>query len=205
MTADSGSTTRRRGAALEADILDAVWAELAAVGYAGLTMEGVAARARTGKQVLYRRWPNRAQLVKAALPHRFGTITDHVPDTGELRADVLTVLRLMAERQRDMGTDVVVGLLGEAPDLDPATFGIMPDIMRTLLERAAERGEIATADLPARVVSVPAALLRYEMLLSRTPIEDHVLVGIVDDVFLPLTGRPDTPEARTSGGDGTGL
>ncbi|MDH6219860.1 TetR/AcrR family transcriptional regulator [Streptomyces pseudovenezuelae] len=204
MTADSGST-RRRGAALEADILDAVWEELAAVGYARLTMEGVAARARTGKQVLYRRWPNRAQLVKAALPHRFGTIVDQVPDTGELRADVLGVLRLMAERQRDMGSDVVVGLLGEAPELDPTTFGIMQDVTRTLLERAAKRGEIATADLPARVITVPAALLRYEMMLSRTSIEDHVLVEIVDEVFLPLVGRADTPEARTSGGDGTGL
>ena len=45
---------RRRGPELEAALLDAVWWELAETGYARLTMEGVAARANTGKQVLYR-------------------------------------------------------------------------------------------------------------------------------------------------------
>jgi AcrR family transcriptional regulator len=182
----TGEQTRRRGAALEADILDAVWEELAVVGYARLTMEGVAARARTGKQVLYRRWANRAELVKAALPHRTGFIVDQVPDTGELREDVLTLLRLMVERQRELGPDVIRGLLAEAIDLDPKVFGIMHDILLALLQRAAKRGEIPTADLPRRAVTVPADLLRYEMALSRDPASDAVLVGIVDDVYLPL-------------------
>ncbi|MFF5298186.1 TetR/AcrR family transcriptional regulator [Streptomyces sp. NPDC013161] len=178
--------TRRRGAALEADILDAVWEELAEVGYARLTMEGVAARARTGKQVLYRRWPNRAELVKAALPHRTGFIVDQVPDTGELREDVLTLLRLMAERQREIGPDVIRGLLAEVTDLDPKVFGIMHDILLTLLQRAVKRGEIPTADLPRRAVTVLADLLRYEMVISRDPVADATLVEIVDDVYLPL-------------------
>ncbi|XUL91145.1 TetR/AcrR family transcriptional regulator [Streptomyces galilaeus] len=182
----TGAQTRRRGAALEADILDAVWEELAEVGYARLTMEGVAARAKTGKQVLYRRWRNRAELVKAALPHRTGTIADRIPDTGELREDVLAVLRLMVDRQREIGPDVVRGLLAEAPDLDPRVFGIMHDILGTLLRRAVGRGEIPTADLPRRVVTLPAQLLRYEMVLSRDPVEDRALVEIVDEVFLPL-------------------
>ncbi|WP_405950624.1 TetR/AcrR family transcriptional regulator [Streptomyces prunicolor] len=182
----TGEQTRRRGAALEADILDAVWEELADVGYARLTMEGVAARARTGKQVLYRRWPNRAELVKAALPHRTGFIVDQVPDTGELREDLLALLRLMAERQREIGPDVIRGLLAEVTDLDPKVFGIMHDILLTLLQRAVKRGEIPTADLPRRAVTVPADLLRYEMVLSRDPVADATLVGIVDDVYLPL-------------------
>ncbi|HET6742594.1 MAG TPA: helix-turn-helix domain-containing protein, partial [Kribbella sp.] len=54
---------RGRGAELEAVLLDAAWAELMESGYARLTMEAVAARAQTGKQVLYRRWRNRAELV----------------------------------------------------------------------------------------------------------------------------------------------
>lgn len=181
-----GDSTRRRGAALEADILDAVWDELADVGYARLTMEGVAARARTGKQVLYRRWANRAELVKAALPHRTGFIVDQVPDTGELREDLLTLLRLMVERQREIGPDVIRGLLAEVTDLDPKVFGIMHDILLTLLQRAVRRGEIPTADLPRRVVTVPAQLLRYEMVISRDLVADATLVEIVDDVYLPL-------------------
>ena len=46
--------TRRRGTALEAALLEAAWDELSEVGYAALTMEGVAARARTSRAVLYR-------------------------------------------------------------------------------------------------------------------------------------------------------
>ncbi|NEB06032.1 TetR/AcrR family transcriptional regulator [Streptomyces sp. SID13726] len=182
-------TARRRGAALEADLLDAAWAELEAVGYARLTMEGVAARARTGKQVLYRRWGNRAELVIAAMRHRTGSIADRVPDTGSLREDVLEVLRAGAERQRQIGPDTLHGLLAEARDVDPAFFGIMRGVLRTVVERAAERGEIPTADLPRRVLTVPTDLLRQEVLLSREPLSEGVLEEIVDEVFLPLVSR----------------
>ena len=59
--------TRRRGKQLEDALYDAALAELAAVGYGGLTMEGIAARARTGKAALYRRWSSKHDLVQAAL------------------------------------------------------------------------------------------------------------------------------------------
>ncbi|MGH1556108.1 TetR-like C-terminal domain-containing protein [Streptomyces sp. L7] len=169
-------------------ILDAVWEELAEVGYARLTRGGCRVPAPKAEEAgpLRRRWRNRAELVKAALPHRTGTIADRIPDTGELREDVLAVLRPMVDRQREIGPDVVRGLLAEAPDLDPRVFGIMHDILGTLLRRAVGRGEIPTADLPRRVVTLPAQLLRYEMVLSRDPVEDRALVEIVDEVFLPL-------------------
>ena len=66
--------TRRRGKELEDALYDATLAELAAVGYGGLTMEGIAARARTGKAALYRRWTKSCLLdqrrYRAALPVR---------------------------------------------------------------------------------------------------------------------------------------
>jgi AcrR family transcriptional regulator len=199
-------TTRRRGAALEADLLDAAWEELAAVGYAKLTMEGVAARARTGKQVLYRRWHNRAELVLAALRQRHGSIADRVPDTGSLREDVLAVLRMMAERQRQVGQDVIHGVLAEVGDQRFQSIGIMRNVLTTLLERAAERGEIPTADISPRVMNLPADLVRHEVLVSSDLVTEDTLVEIVDEVFLPLVvQRPDTPKARTPGGDGAGL
>jgi len=60
---------RRRGEELEAALLEAAWDELAEVGFGKLTMESVAARARTGVAVLYRRWPRKDDLVLAALRH----------------------------------------------------------------------------------------------------------------------------------------
>ncbi len=184
---------RRRGAALEASILDAVWDELAETGYSGLSMEGVAARARTGKQVLYRRWRNRAELVIAAVRHKDGSIVDEVPDTGELRGDVLAVLRHMVRRQRDIGPDVIRGIMADAPDLDSSFFDIMSGVMATLLTRAAGRGEIPTADVGPRVSTLAGDLLRHEMLLTHRPIAEETLTGILDEVFLPLVRATDTP------------
>jgi AcrR family transcriptional regulator len=181
--------TRRRGAELEATILDAAWAELGEAGYARLTMENVAARAKTGKQVLYRRWRNRAELVIAALRHHSGSIVQSVPDTGDLRRDVLTVLRHGARRQQELGTDTIRGLLADLPELDPAFFAQMRDVMTDVLRRAAERGEVNADALPDRVVTLPTDLLRYEFLMGRMSVPDRTLVSIVDDVFLPLVRR----------------
>lgn len=177
---------RRHGAELERALLQAAEDELAAVGYANLTMEGVAARAHTGKQVLYRRWRSRADLVIAAVRARTGSIADHVPDTGSLRDDVLGVLSWAAKRWHDFGPDTIHGLLADLPDLDPHTFLIMEDVMTTILTRAAARGEIVTADLDPRVVTLPSTLIRHEMLLTTTPVTEQTCIDIVDNVFLPL-------------------
>jgi AcrR family transcriptional regulator len=177
---------RRRGAELESVLLDAAWDELRQTGYAGLTMEGVAARAQTGKQVLYRRWRNRADLVIAAMRHRTGSIVEDIPDTGSLRGDVLAVLQRMADRFETLGPDVIHGLLAEAPAMDPEVFTRMPGVMSVIVQRAAERGEIPSAEVPDRVLTVPANLLRHEMLFTRDAVDPETLTSLVDDVFLPL-------------------
>src|SRR5882762_74282 len=61
ISADHRRGPRRRGDALTAAIFDATLAELAEVGYAELTMERVAGRAKASKGSLYRRWSNRAE------------------------------------------------------------------------------------------------------------------------------------------------
>jgi AcrR family transcriptional regulator len=180
---------RRRGAELEATILEAAWQELAEVGYARLSMEGVAARSRTGKQVLYRRWRGRAELVIAAMRHNLGSIADRIPDTGTLRGDVLAVLEHMVERHRQIGADVAHGLMADAPEMDPGVT-VMTDAMDTILKRAADRGEVPSAAVRSRVAALPADLLRHEMLLTRHPISASTLTEIVDEIFLPLVRRP---------------
>ncbi|MFI6070675.1 TetR/AcrR family transcriptional regulator [Actinoplanes sp. NPDC051343] len=197
--------TRRRGEELEATILDAAWAEIMENGYPRLTMEGVAARARTGKQVIYRRWPDRAHLAIAAIRHTLGPLVSEVPQTGSLRGDLLSVLRRMADRGRQYRPDLFYGLLAEAPDSDTGFGTVLPGVIRAILQNAVARGELAHADLPPRVVSLPADLLRYEGLrnahrwgqdAAEAEIE-QLLADILDDVFLPLVlalaGPPDAP------------
>jgi AcrR family transcriptional regulator len=191
---------RRHGAELERALLQAAGDELDAVGYANLTMEGVAARAHTGKQVLYRRWSSRAELVSAAVRARTGSVIDHVPDTGSLRDDVLGVLGWSLKRWHDVGLETVRGLLADLPDLDPAVFVIMDSVMTTILERAAARGEIGTAEIDPRVAALPFTLIRYEMLLTVEPVTEKTCAEIVDNVFLPLVHAvADVPRRGTKG------
>src|SRR5271170_5206146 len=84
---------RRRGEELEAALLEAAWAELVEVGFPKLTMESVAARAKTGVAVLYRRWSDKDDLVVAAIRHYGETHPVEIPDTGTLRGDMLELLR----------------------------------------------------------------------------------------------------------------
>lgn len=183
---DATRPPRRHGAELERALLQAAWDELADVGYSDLTMEGIAARAHTGKQVLYRRWRSRADVVIAAVRARSGSIADHIPDTGSLRGDVLGVLSWAVNRWREFGSDTVHGLLADLPDLDPSAVLMMEDVMATVLTRAAARGEIATADLHPRVATLPSVLIRHEMLLTAAPATEQTCIDIVDQVFLPL-------------------
>jgi AcrR family transcriptional regulator len=186
VTVDDGAARRRRGPELEAAILRATWEELTAVGYLNLTMEGVADRARTGKQVLYRRWRNRAELVVAAMRARVVSIADDVPDTGELRGDVLAVLQRMLDRHHQVGPDVVHGLMSEARDIAPEIFALMSGVMETILTRAADRGEIPAVPAGRRVRTLPVDLLRHEMLLAGDRVPATALIEIVDEIFLPL-------------------
>jgi hypothetical protein len=72
--------------------------------------------------------------------------------------------------------------------MDPEVFTRMPGVMRTIVDRAAARGEIPSAELPAQVLTAPINLLRHEMLLTRDPVDPATLTSLVDDVFLPLAG-----------------
>ncbi|MBB5960127.1 AcrR family transcriptional regulator [Saccharothrix tamanrassetensis] len=186
------SETRRRGAALEGAILDAAVAELTESGYAGLTMDRVAKRAGTNKNAIYRRWPNRAALGIAAYKHVVGRETA-LPDTGELRADVLELLRranrywasphgaILRELMGGIGVpDLLAQIRDEAGDAGSAMW-------LTVLGRAVARGEARPEALHPRVATVAVALLRNEFLTSGRPnVPDRVLVEIVDEVYLPL-------------------
>jgi AcrR family transcriptional regulator len=183
--------TRRRGEALEAAILRAAWDELAAVGYARMTMERVAARAETSKAVVYRRWPNRAELVLAAMRQRGPVLSGEVPDTGELRGDVLALLRRVSRRLEEIGSETLHGLMIEYFDqVERSAYlhgrRVSYEAMMTILERAAERGEVRLEKITPRIASLPTDLVRHELLLTRAPVPEAAIVEIVDEIFLPL-------------------
>jgi AcrR family transcriptional regulator len=187
---------RRRGEILEAAILQAAWDELSEGGYTHLTMEGVAARARTNKAVVYRRWANKAKLVLAAIRKHVPRPAGDVPDTGDLRNDVLILLHGIAQPLQMIGAETMHGLMVEYLDKDmlssfpqrmhPGTQSRLTTAMMTILKNADTRGEVKLDTISPRVISLPADLLRYEILTTLEPISDTTIDEIVDDIFLPL-------------------
>jgi AcrR family transcriptional regulator len=184
---------RRRGAELEEAILRAATEELVESGYAGLTMDRVAARAGTNKNALYRRWPNRAALGVAAY-HRLVVDEQRLPDTGSLRGDVLELLRGANRHWSSPLGEVMRGLLAGAAD-DPDLLALIreragdggADLWLELLRRAVDRGQAPAAALDPRVATVAIALLRNEYTVRGHPhVPDAVLVEITDRVYLPL-------------------
>ena len=183
---------RRRGDELNRAIFTATLEELVEVGYPRLTMERVAERARTSKASLYRRWAGRAELLMDAILHMFPTVDD-LPDTGELRGDLLTALRTMAD-----ALNSPVGIAARAViteiDVDRDALHRHRDrfvqrrnqLMLDLLRRAAARGEVRPGALTPRVASVGPALMRDHFLSCGGPIPDEVIVEIVDEVLVPL-------------------
>lgn len=183
---------RRRGAALEAALLQATWEELLAVGYHDLTYEAVAARAHTSRTVLYRRWPQRRDLVLAALRHRTPPVPPPPPDTGALRTDVLALLEQITTRLTEIAPVVQVLTDGRTRGSDLGDFITERtrqgggDTMTELLERAARRGELDPSRIPARVAALPVTLVASEMLISLRAPSRAAVTEVVDEVFLPL-------------------
>ena len=184
---------RRHGEALERALLDAAWDELAEGGYAAFTMDAVAVRAGTSRPVLYRRWPDKHDLVRAAVAHALDRDVIAVPDTGSLRGDIITLMKNANETRADLVAAVTVHLggyyreTGSSPDdLRKMLASGRPRVLDTVLDRAEARGEIRRDQVSERVASLPFALLMLELVMTLRPVPASVIDDIVDTIFLPL-------------------
>jgi len=199
-----GPQTRRRGAELEQAILDAAWEQLVAEGYEHFTIDAVAARARTSKPVLYRRWKTREDLLRDTARHQGAAGGPPIPDTGTLRGDLLALLA-SANTPRNPMVALVSSMLGSyynqsgptPAELREAFLSQRVSAVEQVVSRAVERGEIDQARLTPRIVGLPFDLFRHEMMMTLKPVPDHVLRQIVDDIFIPLVStRPPADDRR---------
>lgn len=193
---DHRKRPRRRGEALVAAILEATIDELVEKGYPALTMESVAQRAGASKASLYRRWETRAELVMDAV-YRMAPMPEQIPDAGELRADLLEVLRQTAATLEGPAGTALRGLLADSladnvriDELRTKSQGRNRKLIAEVLRRAVARGEISEETvLPIRL-EVGAALIRNQFLFHDELLDEALFVSIVDDVLLPLFRSP---------------
>lgn len=183
---------RRRGTELEAAIHAAVLELLVTGGAGAVTMEAVATAAGTSKPVLYRRWPDRSALLRATL---LQTATAAIPhdDTGSYRADMLAILRGWTALFTGRGAAAIraiVAAMAHDDELANAfrdeVIGWRKDQMAAMLERGIARGDVR-ADVPVDIArELGQSVLWHRLLITGDPIDDDLVVRLVDEVLVPF-------------------
>jgi AcrR family transcriptional regulator len=185
---------RRRGQELEEALLQAAWDELTEAGFSKMTMESVAARAKTGVAVLYRRWPRKDDLAIAAIRHYGQNHPVDIPDKGSLRDDLLALISTASDQRQALISVFTASAAGMFADsgLTPAQVRERAMVPRPywssdqIYRRAHDRGEIDLDTIPPAVLAMPFDLMRHDLLMTlQAPTQERVH-AIVDDLFLPL-------------------
>ncbi len=176
----------------EAEILDAAVDVLAEVGYDRLTMDQVALAARASKATLYRRWPTKAELVVDAVSRAKGLPDAELPDTGTLRGDLLALAWGPHGQAQALPMSVLAGLLTRLhtdQELSAAWrerfLAPRMAVTRTVLDRAARRGEVRP-DLDLElIVTVLPSMCAFRCTAEGGVVDEHFLTRVLDQVLLP--------------------
>ncbi|MEU9114201.1 TetR/AcrR family transcriptional regulator [Streptomyces sp. NPDC048483] len=176
-----------------AAIRAAVFEELAAVGFARMSIEGIARRAGVGKTAVYRRWRSKLHLVldvvsavaAAGLP---------TPDTGSLRGDVRMLLEVAARALRHpMASQILPDLLAEAarsPELAEALKTALHDsqqgVATAMVARAVERGEIPAGVDGGLALDLLTGPLYWRLVVVRDDLPEGYLDALAGSVAVAL-------------------
>ncbi|MGL5867398.1 MAG: TetR/AcrR family transcriptional regulator [Dermatophilaceae bacterium] len=174
----------------EREILAAALGVLAEVGYDRMTMDAVALAARASKATLYRRWQSKSAMVIDALL-RHGQ-PETLPDTGSLRGDLMAMYchegGLAADNAFAVFTSVITAISRDeefAAVFRREFLGPKNATMRSLLERARARGEVADgADLDLLATVIPAVAIFQSIGDGAHPGPD-VVSRVIDRLLLP--------------------
>ncbi|MCH0566903.1 MULTISPECIES: TetR/AcrR family transcriptional regulator [unclassified Streptomyces] len=127
----------------------AVFEELAAVGYARMSIEGIARRAGVGKTAVYRRWRSKLHLVLDVVS-ALAVMGLPAPDTGTLQGDLRLLYEVTSRALRHpVASQVIPDLQAEAarnPDIAEAMQKALREgqdsVASGIVAAAQRRGEI---------------------------------------------------------------
>jgi AcrR family transcriptional regulator len=192
VTEQAARPGRKRSEESRRAILAAAAELTSEVGYAGLTIEGIAARSGTGKQTIYRWWPSKADVLLDTLATKADL---HIPTPQEdsYEADLRRFLAdtFVLGRQPQV-REVLRALMAEAQI--NAGFGERfrtlflqqrRDALGRVLDRARTRGDLPAAPPAETVIDIVFGTLWYRILATRRPIDDQLL----DELVTMLTRR----------------
>jgi AcrR family transcriptional regulator len=188
------ASLRRRGAVLERAILDAALEQLSTVGWSGLTMEGVAAGAQTGKAAVYRRWPSKEDLVADALQAGLPRI-EEAPDLGSVREDLLALCTQARDAMFSRPGFALRSVIHECDTFQAERFhgvifeGVVEPTIRLIREvvhRGIGRGEVRSDASNSYVFDAIPAMMMYRSKMCASEWSDGEIEEMIDQLMLPL-------------------
>jgi len=189
-----GGRSARVRAAVQAATLD----ELAAAGYADLTIEAVAERASVHRTTIYRRWPDKRSLVLAALlDYAAGQLT--IPDTADLyRGLHLFGQALDSDLRRPQAHALLYTLVADRPgstELSDVRTQLWVDRLReaqAIPRRAIQRGDLPQDTDPGAVIDMLAGPIYLRGFIQGRPMIATEIHDLAARVVAAFTPRPAT-------------
>jgi AcrR family transcriptional regulator len=187
-----GRGGRPRDPSRDGAIRGAILQVLAESGYAGLTMDAVAAAAGVGKATIYRRWRTKSDLVADAVAE-LSSMSIDTPDTGSLEGDLRVLLRwLVGAVNGPLGaaTLSLLSAMPHEPGLREAFYGgpmgVWTSTFRQVWEQAESRGEVQQPIAGTAVSSIASAPILQRWLFSGEPVPEAFADELLADVVMPL-------------------
>jgi AcrR family transcriptional regulator len=186
---------RPRSEAAEQAIIEATLDLFAEKGFEGVCVELVAAHAGVGKATIYRRWPNKEELLLAA----FGSLKSPFPEPKgvSVRDDLLAMVEVMcADRCDPRKARRYALLLGEG-EMYPRLMArykaevVEPrrEAIRAVIRRGVETGELRPdTDVEIAMLTVTGVVMAHEKSPDGT-LDGDFATRLVDGLLFGLSAR----------------
>ena len=181
---------RWRSRRAESAILEATVALLGEVGFSGLTIDGIAARAGVGKATIYRHWSSKAEVAVEAFQAFVPPLDD--PDTGSFADDARAVLLQVVDGLSNSPLAAILPSLVEAAERDPELERLFKEfgaarraVLRGVFARAAGRGELRDGLDPDVAIDVLVGPIFTRRLITRLPVTRKHATAVLD-LVLPV-------------------
>ena len=168
-----------RSALVRERVLTAVREALESGEPDALSFDALAARSKVHKATIYRRWMSTSGLVTDLLTG-LTPVRTPLPDTGDLSADLLAVLRRVSSTMAMPGPRMTLKLV--AGSEDPALLAAASSYWSSVLDhtaeivRRAQRRGIASTDIdPIEAIEMLLGPIYLRLLVTQQPLQDRDL------------------------------
>jgi AcrR family transcriptional regulator len=186
---------RPRSEQAEQAIIEATLDLFAEKGFEGVCVELVAARAGVGKATIYRRWPNKEELLLAA----FGSLKSPLPEPKgvSVRDDLLAMVEVMCADKADPRKARRYALLLGEGEKYPRLMAryketvVEPrrEVMRAVIRRGVETGDLRPdTDVEIAMLQLTGAIMAQEKSQAGM-LDDDFAARLVDGLLLGLSSR----------------